>query len=225
MSVSEIDELTKSFGSVSTSMLTLGLATTGGRDWGDTLSVLKKTDSFLNQALFVIFIYFILIAVMIVIMGVFIDEAMKRLQPDTLERARHLAAQDEELESQLRDVCRMADKVGNKRLTESEWQDSMDRGSLKELLEMLDFRADHVHEFFMILSEESKAAGEPGVDIDRFVQGCLHLRGVATSFDMNTVLFKLGSMSQLMLQEISVLQEMQSAARAAARGQNSNQPL
>jgi chemotaxis signal transduction protein len=88
----------------------------------------------------------------------------------------------------------------------------MEHGSLKELLEMLGFRADHVHEFFMILWEEADESDADGVDIESFVQGCLRLRGMATSFDMNTVLFKLGSVSHLMLQEISLLKGSKEAA-------------
>merc|ERR1719359_1355926 len=77
------DQLLAHFGSIYTTMLTLYKCAFGGEDWGEVSALLEGTgDGY--YFLFLFFISFMSIAIMNVIMGLFVDTAMKAAEKDRL---------------------------------------------------------------------------------------------------------------------------------------------
>jgi hypothetical protein len=191
------------FGSVFIGMRTMTLASLGGFDWGEPFAVLELMQDWTTPLTYLLMIYFIQVALLNIILGIFVEDAMSRLQPDTLEKAQSIARDEETMEQALRSMCKGGVHEREGKISAAEWESFMKDHRLKNLLEMLGFRVSQVHEFFNILLHQS-SDGE-GVDTEMFIQGCLQLKGAASSFDMNAVLFKLGSINQAIMQELELL--------------------
>merc|ERR1740121_3333502 len=75
------------FPSVHRSMITLFMASNAGEDWVVHYRVLEQTGSF-NKHAYIVYIAFIQIAVMNIILGIFVDKAMKNLSSESADALR-----------------------------------------------------------------------------------------------------------------------------------------
>merc|ERR1719382_1867531 len=77
----ENKSLYDTFGSVQVAMLTLFKTSMGGQDWEVFYDVAEQTGIF-EAITFIIFVAFIQIALMNILTGIFVENAMKLAQPD-----------------------------------------------------------------------------------------------------------------------------------------------
>jgi hypothetical protein len=211
------EALLDTFGSVPIAMRTFTLASlTGG--WGSPFTALESTGNPVDSLMFLLMTYFIQVALLNIILGIFVDDAMSRLQPDDLEKARQLDNAERDLEEQLIQLCKEVVADGSGIISLSEWQTCQRDGRLRYLLEMSGFRHEQVNEFFMMLLESDHTDrdfdGKEGVDVEVFVNGCLRLKGNASCFDINAVLYKLGAISEAMLEEVKLMKSMAYAGKS-----------
>merc|ERR1740130_789488 len=92
------------FGSVQDAIMSLIQATTGGNDWNIFYKAVAPTGS-TNSALFIFFIGFFQIALLNVLTGIFVENAMKLAQPDPYTLALEQRKQELVEASDLRHVC------------------------------------------------------------------------------------------------------------------------
>jgi voltage-gated sodium channel len=190
--VGQIDALVSDFGDVQTSMLSLYKATTGGDDWTNYYTELKPLGWEVSL-LFLFFIAFSQIALMNILTGLFVENAIKLAQPDReavfSEQQKSHWRNIKELEQIMRDT----DVDGNGCISESEFKMQMkhQKSKLRTYL-----GASGVHEadavrFFKML----KAASIDGeVDITGFIRGLLKLTGGAQSLDIQALAFEVNSL-------------------------------
>jgi hypothetical protein len=196
---SDADLLMRWFGSVSVAVESFVLASTGGKDWGDFYFYLASTDT-LNQYIFLFFIAFIQLALLNIILGIFVDTAMKSLEPDPVQKAQNYHEEERHLKVQLHHLCNEVDARKTGKFTEAEWQEHVERGRVGSYLALLGFHPQDVHQLFDIVSKRSDPAGG-AVDIDDLVRACIALKGTASRFDLVSVRSELTEMKELLLKE------------------------
>jgi len=177
-------ELMDAYGSVATTMLTLYSCSTGGNDWEIYYKPLEKTG-IVNSSLFLAFVAFTQIAVLNIILGIFVDDAMKCLLCEKEERAMEHAEEERQVEENLRVLCQEADTDKNGSLTQEEWSAAISQYKMRSYLEMMGFRKEDVHDFLRVVS---KGDPEMRVDVNTFVRSCMRLKGTSSRFEMHAVL-------------------------------------
>mmetsp|Transcript_122311 Transcript_122311/g.328596 ORF Transcript_122311/g.328596 Transcript_122311/m.328596 type:complete len:287 (-) Transcript_122311:156-1016(-) len=200
----EVSRLMAAYGSVSRTMLTLFICSTGGNDWAIYYEALEPTG-FLNSSTFLLFVAFTQIAVLNIILGIFVDEAMKTLLTEKEEKAHEHAEEERHVEENLRVMCSEADVNGDGKLSYEEWSSAINNYRMRTYLHMMGFRADDVLRFIRLLCKE---APEHKIDIDTFIRGCMHLKGPASCFDMQTMLASIQSVDARIQSNFVAMQRM-----------------
>lgn len=178
--------LTDNFGSVQVSMLSLWASLTGGNDWWFYYEALESTGP-LAPALFLFFIAFSQIALLNILTGIFVESAMKLAEPDAQARAIELQQERLRQESDLRAICHEldADKTGT--ISLREFQNSLRSTKLTNYLDYLGIDMDQTKHLFYLLSE---ATSDQTVEIEKFVQGIVRMKGSANNIGMQRLTFE-----------------------------------
>jgi hypothetical protein len=184
LSPKNYNSLTRKFSSVGTTMLELFMCSTGGDDWSNYYNPLVATGV-VNCALFLLFVAVTQIALMSIILGVFVDSAMKHLNDEKEQTAEDHALLQEEFANDLRDLCYRLSANGDGTLSPGEWRRTIRKPKVRNQLEMMNFRVSEVIEF---LDHLSHGADEDGIHIETFVSAVMRFRGSASCFDMQIML-------------------------------------
>mmetsp|Transcript_68477 Transcript_68477/g.155144 ORF Transcript_68477/g.155144 Transcript_68477/m.155144 type:complete len:691 (-) Transcript_68477:135-2207(-) len=181
----ELDpELGDKFGSVQAAMLSLYMAATGGDDWVSFFDCIKVTGP-RNAVLFLVFMLFIQIAVMNIVTGIFVENAMKLAQPDREAQALQQRKKDMAEADDLRKLCMEIDSDGSGGISLDEFCEAYDQNTkLRDHFQVLGLDISDAQMFFEILCA---IHNEDHVDIDSFVACCMRLRGFATSIELQNL--------------------------------------
>jgi len=203
---SEALDLLESFSSVQTSMLTLSKASFGGEDWGVTLDVLQGCGA-MAAFFYMLFISFSQIALINIITGIFVDNAMQSLSPNKEQLATTLDDEEKRYATSLERLCIDVDSEQTGFLTKEQFNEGLAEGRIPLLLQLMGLKQDSVTMFFEVLCD---AAPDKQVDIRSFVRGCMKLKGAATSFDLQTL------MSDLKTMETNIAREFRGVNKRVA---------
>jgi len=211
--------LTKSFGSVQASILTLFLSVTGGQDWEHYYWQIERTGV-MSVVLFIFFIAFMQIALMNILTGLFVESAMKLAAPDrenlALELRRTLMSEAETLWR----FCKEMDVDGSGTISAEEFRAQMENDRFKAHLQVMGLCIQDAEIFFnmMLAADEAEE-----VDIECFVYGCMRLKGHATSIDLQSLVYQTHlihksqhEFSHHVLEQLQALSELTPAVAAAA---------
>lgn len=174
------------FPSVHRSMITLFMASNAGEDWVVHYRVLEQTGSF-NKHAYIVYIAFIQIAVMNIILGIFVDKAMKNLSSESADAVREHMREEKQHENDLKALCNAVDQDKTGHICQAEW-DNVGQKKMNSYLHMMGLKPSDVQEFFTMMSSTNK---DGVVNIEDFVRGCMRLKGNASCFDMQKVSFQL----------------------------------
>jgi len=177
------------FGSVWKGIVSLFMCGFGG----DTVMYYETLGptGLMNQVLLLFFIAFTQIAVMNIILGVFVDHAMKSMMSEKEEAANEHAHSERQCAEDLRILCEDADVSKEGWLSPGEWNRMIRNPKFHSYLHLLGFRVQNVCDYFRALSGRAE---DGSVDLDEFVRGCMRLKGTASCFDMQTVLVEVRSL-------------------------------
>ncbi|CAK0832819.1 unnamed protein product [Prorocentrum cordatum] len=180
-------ELLEHFGQVEVAVFSLLVATTGGNDWAYYSIRLEPLGGF-ACVVYVVYIMFMFLAVMNIVTSVFLDKAMEIAKPCSenerldqchadLEDARELTRLVSSMDEAHQDRVTFGQFVGYMR--EPEFRKHFDaRGLTRKDTRML---------FKMLASYDSGPArqrGERTVHLSAFLEGCMRLKGEASSMDV-----------------------------------------
>jgi hypothetical protein len=188
------------FNSFGVSVRTLFMITTGGEDWNVPYELIKVTGPF-GSGLFLVFIAFVNLNILNIIMGIFVDSAMKVLSADPDMLAREHIRQEHEHAQRLASLCREVDPDCSGKLTQDQFEDGLRRQHIPKLLSMLGLQKHHILEFFDSLAKSSDDGGQ--VDIGTFVNGCMLLKGASTNFDLHKMHADIQVAHKTMIQMLS----------------------
>lgn len=181
------------FGSMGSSFYSLVQAMLDGLSWGVLSDTLFEVG-FLPTTLFFSFLTFVMLAVMNVITGVFVDNALsvsKVNRENMVGKEKKLA---EALLVQLRDLFHEMDSDGSGAISMEEmkalWEDPAVAAYFSGLgLEL----SDAVNLFLLI-----DTGGDGEISVDEFLGGCSAMKGQARNIDMHVVLHEVQGLTRSM---------------------------
>jgi len=190
-SISEVDEdhaldlenMTRMFGSVASTLYTLFKAMSSGVDWGDVAQPLEDRIHILFAPFFCVYIAFGVFAVLNVVTGVFVNEATLMSSKDQeLIIEEELSRSDSHVNEFIR-MFHEADTDGSGTVSWDEFTSHIEDDRVKAYFKVLDLHLDQAEQLFVLLDPHK--TGE--VSIDDFVKGCIRLKGGAKSIDIQTL--------------------------------------
>ncbi|CAK9070614.1 unnamed protein product [Durusdinium trenchii] len=171
------------YGSLPQTVYTLVQAVLGGRSWHEVCTPLFKVG-WLPVMLLFIYVSFVILAVLNVVTGVFVDNAFR-----CAEKQRSLAIQKEmdkkeQFVQEITDFFRAMDQDGSGDVTAEELGEMLDDPALSAYFRVLGFDIDDARRFILLLDTDANGS----ISVSEFLRGCLRYRGVATGVDMHTCL-------------------------------------
>jgi hypothetical protein len=159
--------------------MSLFQASSGGSDWGESYELLLVTGDFAAAA-YVVYILFCLIAAWNVVTSIFIERAMtlarSDMQTSILRKAKDAA--------QLWRLTMKADHDTSDTLSHEEFKEFMQDQSFRRFFELRGLDMKDVALFFHLLTSQS---GCMEVDMERFVSGCMGMKGTASAMDLHAL--------------------------------------
>merc|ERR1712136_529027 len=156
---------------------------TGGISWWDVVKLFLDV-SLVYVVLYALFVVIMLLAVMNIITGIFVSDAVERVSMDrdmvseaeTERNAHHIKV--------LRDLFYEIDKDGSNSITLDELMHMLQAEEVHTVMKMLDLEVSDAVSFFKILDVDESSR----VEIDEFVMGCMRHMGKAKAVDIETLI-------------------------------------
>jgi len=176
----KVDTLRAYFGSVQISMVSLYMAVTGGNDWTVYYDSLQLAGH-VYGLLFIVYIFLSLIAIMNLLTGMFVEKAVRAAMPDReeliLEQHKAIIEQAKEF----RKLCRALDLDKTGTISFQDFAASLKDETIVAHMVSIGLEIRDVELFF---NSVSGGGTSESIDYDLFVDGCMAMRGAATSLDM-----------------------------------------
>eukprot|EP00927_Polykrikos_kofoidii_P029813 TRINITY_DN2570_c0_g1_i1.p1 TRINITY_DN2570_c0_g1~~TRINITY_DN2570_c0_g1_i1.p1 ORF type:complete len:651 (-),score=127.63 TRINITY_DN2570_c0_g1_i1:211-2163(-) len=166
-------ELDKYFGSLGNTMTILYMSITGGVNWIHPSDQLSKFGSPLLNLLYVLYTAFCVFAIMNVVTGVFVGQAMASAQED----------QDVFMVKNINGVFKKTELTSGQ-ITWEEFSKLIHEREMVELFKAINIDVSEAMSLFRLLD-----VNELGVlDHEEFMTGCLRLRGPAKSLELSLLM-------------------------------------
>lgn len=179
-------EVERQFGSLMGTVYTLIQAMIGGVSWGVCCDALLSIDT-LSGLLFLFYVAFTILAVMNIITGVFVDNAVEtaRTQRDFLiQKEMELR---EKYTGEMRDLFAEMDKDGKGTIGLDEVKAYLQDPRVQGYFNALGLETSDTERLFKLIDDD----GSGDVDVDEFLDGCLRLKGQARSIDVYAIMHDL----------------------------------
>lgn len=163
-------EINLYFGSLTTTMVSLFQAVTGGVDWGALTDVLCAETTPWIIVPFLVYVAFNSIAMLNVISGVFLETAMEIAREE----------KDIYVVRNARLVFTAVDYNKNGTITWEDFESALDHPNMLNFFEAVDIRPSEARTLFDLLD----TSGDGRISADEFLQGCLRVRGPSKALDL-----------------------------------------
>lgn len=171
-------EMGKKMGSVSKCMISLFMAVTGGMDWIDLYDLLQFTG-YVDQALLVCFIVFVLFGLGNLVTGIFVENAFAASKQDREIQLREQISSQERFMKDLIDLFTELDVNKSDSLSFEEFNEHLDDERALAYFESIKLDVTEAPMIFNLVDLDNSGT----VDIDEFVAGFDRLRGEARALD------------------------------------------
>jgi len=199
----ENEDLLKYFTSLGSSMLSLFMAMSGGNDWGQYYEALERLP-WQYRAIFICFITFSVFAVVNIVTGVFVENAMQSSHTDR-EIVVHEEMEDKKAYLQiLRDIFAEMDKDAQGSIDIDTFERSMDDERVIAYFNALKLDVSDARTLFRLLDVDSSEE----VSIVEFLTGCFRLQGEARSLDTKIMRWQIDSLQEIVQTNDHKLQKM-----------------
>lgn len=168
------DMLHLRFGSLSRSGLTLLASLIGGIDWDEVAQPLLREISPTMGALFVLYIAFMVLAVMNVVTGVFVQSVRERASKE----------RDRNAVFRIRQIFQRLDEDGTGMLSWETLSESFKDEAVLNTFSTLGVEREDLRVLFKLLDFDFSGV----INAEEFFQGCLRLRGPAKALDVVLIL-------------------------------------
>jgi hypothetical protein len=163
--------------------LYLFMSITGGIDWQTMAVPLLDVDPVL-MCVFVIYICFMVLGVLNVVVGIFVSNAKDAAGSDRDILTETRLREERETMRRMRAIFREADQDGDDALSWGDFSEYLTDKKAAVFFSSLGLDVDVAQALFVLLDMDDDGR----VDIDEFVHGCIRLKGVARSIDVNMLL-------------------------------------
>lgn len=200
-------EIHRCFGSFAAAMVSLFRAGTGGEDWGLYHELVKLAGP-IYGVLFLVFIFFFVFALLSILSGVFVEKAVAAAQPDREEIILEQRRKTMVLAHEFRHLCKLLDADHTGTISRAEFMESMKNEFVASFMAAHGIDIRDVNIFFDMVHMQETDDDE--VPIDRFVEGCMTLKGMATTFDVQRLTAHLHAVQK---DTLRVLQEVKAVVK------------
>jgi hypothetical protein len=208
------------FPSVQGGIITLLESVSGGADWADGYALLAEVG-LLTGLLYVFFILFFMISVWNVVTSLFIEKAMSAAQPDMSNLIYEQHLQDLTYAGELLAIVKQLDLDDSGTISYDEFLGLFQHDHYRAFFTSRGIEIKDAQRFFQILES---IAGKDEVDIDSFVQGCMRMKGLASSLDVQTIRFECRILHTFMRKEFKhIRQELKSLLQRRELAQHKQQ--
>jgi len=171
------------WGRLSTAMLTLYMASTGGDSWkGMANSLIPVGYSY--YTLFLFYISFFLLVVMNTLTSLFLEATIQNADKDKDTVVRETIRKKKEYMKRAAELFEILDADGSGEITEEEFEMHAKDPEMVAFASSLDVDVTDIAQFYDVLSCQGKFK----VDCETFVVGCMASKGSARSLDMQGVI-------------------------------------
>lgn len=167
------------WGSVPRSMFTLFQITTGD-SWGSRIARPIIREYPLYTIFFLAFIFLISFGLMNIVFGVICENAIYAASKNVENMQRIVVKHQQMVINSISAIFEAADTDGSGELSKEEFDDALNKKSVKQKLELIDVPSDDLRMLFGLLD----ADGSGEITIEEFRKGCLKLQGTAKSREM-----------------------------------------
>jgi len=171
------------WGSVYTSMLTLYKSTTGGVDWAEPAVSLGAV----SRAWFLVFctyIIFMICAVLNILTGIFVENAMKAAQDDNENMIGEHLAKEMSICKRLKKFCHQMDVDKSGTISWDEFKQHMEVAEMTAYLSAIDISMMDIQVFYEMLSD---TLDQSEIAIDMLVDGMMKMKGHARGIDLQVL--------------------------------------
>jgi Ca2+-binding EF-hand superfamily protein len=181
---SEVDPETREaisvyWGSISKAVLSLYLSVLGGEDWNAIATPLKKTGNIFYW-LFLLYVGFFNFCIMNIVSSLFFQAMLSSVASDQQEIIREEMERKHEYASRLQQFFHALDDDSSGHITYEEFCSRASDPFIEAWANSLEIEVADITEFFAVLSDH----GRLNVDVTRFVEGCIKLKGNARNVDL-----------------------------------------
>lgn len=189
--------LRESFGTLDRSIMSLYMAMSGGSDWGPYYDACAKMGP-VYQFLYLIFITFMIFAVVNIVTGVFVDSAMQaNLADKDIVVAEEMEARRQYLDD-IREIFQAMDDDGSGAISLDELETGLANDKVTAYFHSMKLDVSDAKTLFKLL-DTSGDCGDNVVNIEEFVEGCWKLQGEATSLDAKITQIEVEKMTKLVV--------------------------
>jgi len=180
------DGVAKWFGTLRATTYTLIQATLGGVSWGVVTDVLLSYDVPM-AFLFFFYLAFTILAVLNIITGVFVDNAVETAQTQREFLVQKEMELKEKYIGEMRNLFIEMDSDGNGTVTLEEIKEFLEDPRIQSYFQALGLDPNDTERLFRLIDDDESG----GVDVEEFLAGCLRLKGQARSIDIHALLHDL----------------------------------
>ena len=175
------------FRDVEQSVLTLFQSITGGLDWGQVADDLHEFSRGWGY-LYIFYVAFCLFAVLNVMTGMFCQSAIEAAERDQELQIQALISTKQQQVEMFMSIFKMLQREvvrsGNGTLSFMDFERLFEDDHVRSFFQAVDVEAKDAWTFFKLMD----VSGDGELDADRFVEGCMRLKGTARSMDVSLVL-------------------------------------
>eukprot|EP00929_Paragymnodinium_shiwhaense_P098395 TRINITY_DN5986_c0_g2_i1.p1 TRINITY_DN5986_c0_g2~~TRINITY_DN5986_c0_g2_i1.p1 ORF type:complete len:756 (-),score=82.88 TRINITY_DN5986_c0_g2_i1:92-2359(-) len=184
--------LVRFYGSLTTTMLSLFQAVTGGVDWNDILKPLMEEISPWCAVLLVMYVAFATFAMLNVVTGIFVESVVKSAKAD----------KDLFLISNARSLFESLEGGVHAQMTWELFESMLDRSEMHEFFEAIDVDRSEAKGLFFLLDLDQSGA----ISAAEFLNGCLRLRGPAKALDLALLVQEVHAVSRRLIKAYRLLE-------------------
>jgi len=173
------------FGTVPDTAISLFSAISGGRDWASLFTPLLEMNM-LCGLVFVCYIFFVVFGVLNVVTGAFVDSIRLVSQRDNDLVIEEELKKVNTFKTEITDIFESADSDESGTLSWDEFETHLQDERVRAYFASLELDISEAKALFRLLDVEETDE----IPIDKFVQGCLRMRGDAKSIDVNMILYE-----------------------------------
>jgi len=176
------------FGSVTQTMLELFKAISGGAEWSKHYGLLLPVGE-AYPAGYVAFIFLFIFALTNILTAIFVERAVEAALPDREEQVLQKRREMIQDAAEFKIICALLDIDKNGTVSLEEFKRGMKNSMLVAYMASVGLAIHDVELFFHVVAGGS---GLTEVNIDTFVEGCITMKGSATSLDVQQQIAKTG---------------------------------
>mmetsp|Transcript_102657 Transcript_102657/g.182388 ORF Transcript_102657/g.182388 Transcript_102657/m.182388 type:complete len:528 (+) Transcript_102657:29-1612(+) len=188
-----IQEVARRFGTLSSTANTLLQIMLGGSDWGDIVDMSGSTGSLVPLLLY-IYVAFTMLAVLNVVTGVFVDNALENTKKQQQYQIDQAKDAEQDMLQQMTAFFEAVDTDGDGCITSEELMDMSQHDDLLTVLAIWGFRSEDVLGLYDLLDTD----GSGTISFTEFSEAIDRLRGPARAIDLHFLSAQTKALSEKM---------------------------